>query len=253
MTDTQPAVDVVILTWNDGDLLDVAVASVHGSTQVAARSIVVDNGSEPPAAPVARPGDLLVRNEANLGVAPARNQGVACGDAPFVCLLDSDARLHPDTLAVLIDALVADDRIGLVAPVFDGQSPTASGGVAPTLGRKVRRLLGSTDEYAGAVAGDAGTWDVDFAIGACQLFRREAFDQVGGLDTSYFYGPEDADFCMRLRVAGWRVLQVADAHCEHPPRRRNRKVLTRRGVQHGWAVARFLWRHRSYRRHVPVP
>jgi len=245
MTTAMPPIDVVILTWNDGPLLDVAVASVHGSEGVEARTIVVDNGSDPPASPALRDGDLLVRNDANRGVAPGRNQGVRAGASPYVCLLDSDARLHVGSLAALVAALEADPRIGLVAPVFDGQAPTASGGRAPTLARKVGRVLGRTAEYDGPEpTGDA--WDVDFAIGACQLFRRTAFDEVGGLDESFFYGPEDADYCMRLRLAGWRVQQVAAAGCEHPPRRRNRKLLTRRGLQHAWAVSRFLWRHRRY-------
>ena len=92
--------------------------------------------------------------------------------------------------------------------------------------------------------GEAATWSVDFAIGACQLMRRVAFEGVGGLDESYFYGPEDVDFCLRLRDAGWEIVQAGDARCIHPPRRRNRKVLTRRGVAHGWAVVRHLARHR---------
>ena len=42
-------------------------------------------------------------------------------------------------------------------------------------------------------------------IGACQLFRRQTFYFVGGLDEWYFYGPEDVDFCLRIREAGLRV------------------------------------------------
>ena len=48
-----PEVDVVILTWNDGPLLDAAVDSALVSQGVDVRVFVVDNGSDPPATVVA--------------------------------------------------------------------------------------------------------------------------------------------------------------------------------------------------------
>lgn len=249
---TPCSIDVVILTWNDGPVLQRAVDSVHRSVGVDARVVVVDNGSEPPAEPVLTAVDELIPLERNRGVAAGRNVGAHRGRAPYLCFLDSDAALHPDTLRVLVSRLNADDRVAVASPVFDHQAPEDSGGVAPTFTRKVRRVTGRTSSYGTGSAHD-GVIDVDFTIGACQVVRRSAFEQVGGLDERYFYGPEDADFCMRLRLAGWKVVQVERAGCEHPPRRRNRRLLTVRGLRHSAAVARFLWHHRSYRQRVPVP
>lgn len=247
---TRPAVDVVVLTWNDGDRLRIAVASALESTGVDVRVQVVDNGSELPLALPDTGAVEVVRNEQNRGVAPGRNQGVHLGTASYVCFLDSDARLHPDCLAKLSEPLESNSDVGLAAPVFTDQAPEASAGRAPSLGRKVRRVLNLTDSYASARVEGQPWWDVDFAIGACQLFRRAVFDEVDGLDESYFYGPEDVDFCLRIREHGWRVVQVAAARCDHPPRRRNRRLLTRRGLRHAWAVSRHLWRHRAFRRRV---
>lgn len=241
---THPAVDVVVLTWNDGDLLDAAIASALASDGVHVRVVVVDNGSDPPAVVPDRSDVVLLRQEENLGVAPGRAVGVSAGSAPYVCLLDSDARLHPGSLARMVGVLEEDPTVGLVGPVFDGQRPEESGGRAPSLGVKAARGLGWRSDYRPGVRCGA-TVEVDFVIGACQVFRRSAHDQVGGLDTSIFYGPEDVDFCLRLGAAGHRVVQLVDAGCHHPPRRRNRKLLTRRGLDHAWQVSRHLWRHRT--------
>jgi GT2 family glycosyltransferase len=148
-------------------------------------------------------------------------------------------------LARLIAAF-ADPEVALSAPVFAGQPAEAGAGRAPSFTRKVARAIGLTNRYA-AVPRTRGAdqWDVDFAIGACQLIRRDAYDVVGGLDESIFYGPEDVDLCLRLRANGWRVVQV-DAVCEHPARRRNRRLLTRRGLAHAGAVVRHLRRHRGF-------
>jgi N-acetylglucosaminyl-diphospho-decaprenol L-rhamnosyltransferase len=240
------SVDVVILTWNDGELLDAAVGSALSSTGVEVSVWVIDNASHEVAVCVDDPRVRLVRNSSNLGVARARNQGVAFGVAPYVLLLDSDASLGSDALRALLAVLDTDPRIGCAGPVFVDQSPEASGGRAPTLGTKLARLLGTRDTYE-ATEQSGDSWDVDVVIGACQLFRRVAYEGVGGIDERYFYGPEDVDFCMRLRENGWRVVQVAGAPVRHPPRRRNRAVLTLGGLRHGWAVSRFLWHHRHYR------
>ena len=189
-----------------------------------------------------------IRNDANAGVAPGRNQGVRATAAPYVCLLDSDARLQPLALQALVEPFTIDPDIAVAGPVFTDQAPEASGGRAPTLARKAARMLNLRDTYAPAPGTGTGRWwDVDFVIGACQLVRRTAFDAVGGLDEGYFYGPEDVDFCLRLRRARWRVVQVAGARVDHPPRRRHKRAVTLAGVRHGLAVARHHWRHRGFR------
>jgi GT2 family glycosyltransferase len=241
---TRPEVDVVILTWNDGDLLATAINSVVRSEDVTATVIVVDNGSDPPAL-VTQSGVELVRSETNLGVAPGRNRGAEHGSAPFLCLLDSDAELAGSSLRTLLDALT-DPTVGVAVPVFRDQAPEASGGRAPSFGVKLSRGLGLRSTYD-SVPRDGATrvWDVEFGIGACQVIRRSVFDEVGGLDGSIFYGPEDVDFCLRVKAAGHRVVQVAGADVLHPPRRAFRQPFTARGMRHGWAIVRHLWRHRG--------
>lgn len=246
---TAPKVDVVVLTWNDGELLDTAVRSALGSEGVDVRVVVVDNGSDLPPLLPKDPRITLLSNQANLGVAAGRNQGAGVGESEFVCFLDSDARLHPDTVLRLLAPLSADGRVALAVPVFSGQAATASAGRAPSVTDKVLRVLNVRDGYRPLpMAGE--WWDVDFGIGACQLVRRSDFMAVGGFDDSYFYGPEDVDLCLRLREGGRRVVQVPAAGCDHPARRRFRGLLTQRGLQHGWAVARHLWRHRRFHQHT---
>lgn len=245
-----PPVDVVILTWNDDPRqLGAAVASALGSTGVDVKVIVVDNGSEKPATVPDDERVTLIRNRANRGVAAGRNQGADAGTRPFVCFLDSDARLSPPALEALVTAVAHDPRTAMAAPVFAGQPAEASAGRAPSLAVKTARVLNRRDTYE-PVPHPGPSWDVDFAIGACQLVWRRAFATVDGFDQRYFYGPEDVDLCLRLRHAGYRVVQVGAAECEHPARRRFRRIVTRRGAQHAWAVGQHLWRHRHFERRV---
>jgi hypothetical protein len=47
------------------------------------------------------------------------------------------------------------------------------------------------------------------------LVRREAFNGIGGLDTSFPVAYNDVDFCLRLGRDGWRILYVPDALLVH--------------------------------------
>ena len=164
---------------------------------------------------------------------------------PTCCCSTATLGCTTTRLARLVAEMAPD--VALAAPVFTGQQPEESAGKAPTVAMKVARVLNMRNTYEPVLKDGASAWNVDFAIGACQLFRRRAYDVVGGIDESFFYGPEDVDFCLRIRSYGWRVVQVADAGCDHPPRRRNRQLFTRRGAAHAWAVARFLWRYKAWR------
>ncbi|MEZ5406823.1 MAG: glycosyltransferase [Acidimicrobiales bacterium] len=260
---TCPTVDVVILTWNDGPLLAAAIASVTGSEAVDTRIVVVDNGSEPAA--TVPEGVTLIRLAENRGVAAGRNIGIRAGTADLVCLLDSDAELGPRSLRTLAAGLEGAGA-DVAVPCFTAQAPTASAGAAPDLADKARRVLGRTAEYrplgprpraaSGAATAtlEAGPpwWPVDFGIGACQLFRRSAWEAVGGIDESFFYGPEDVDFCLRIKQAGGLVVQVAGDPVHHPPRRIHRRPINRRGMAHAWAVARYYHRHRAWLRSSPT-
>ena len=250
MESQDPRIDVVILTWNDGHLLDDAVESALRSVDVDIDVVVVDNGSVPAAVVPDDPRVRLLRSDRNLGVAAGRNRGVRAGSSPVVCLLDSDARLHPDTLATLLAQLSREPTVGMAVPVFDDQKPEASAGRAPTLAVKAQRMLGRRADYRAVAPPDATEWDVDFGIGACQMFRRSVFDGVDGIDERYFYGPEDVDFCLRIREAGWRIVQVLDAGCIHPPRRRYRRAVDMGTIRHVGAVVRHLWRHRRFESRV---
>ena len=248
MTDA-PRIDVVILAWNDADVLPAAVASALDSVGVSPRVVVVDNGSEPPVPPHDDDRVTVVRSPDNLGVPAGRNLGMRHGEAEWACFLDSDARLEPTCLVRLVEPLRDDPSVGLAAPVYRDQLPSASAGLAPTLSDKVLRMTGRRDTYrADEPPAGAPWWEVDFAIGACQLIRRAAFDRVGGLDGRYRFGPEDVDFCLRLWQHGYRVVQVAAASCFHPARRGHRNVFSVRGVRHVAALLPHLWKHRHFRR-----
>ena len=51
--------------------------------------------------------------------------------------------------------------------------------------------------------------------GACQMVRRDVFERVGGYNEEFAVGFNDADFCLRVREAGYRTIFTPYAELYH--------------------------------------
>ena len=56
---------------------------------------------------------------------------------------------------------------------------------------------------------------IEAISGAFMFVRRSAMEVVGKLDEGYFMHCEDLDWCMRFRLAGYKILFVPDARINH--------------------------------------
>jgi glycosyltransferase involved in cell wall biosynthesis len=109
-----PDLTVVIPTRNRPALLPRAVASALAQAGVAVEVVVVDDGSDPPAAlppeQAADPRVRLIRLDPARGGAAARNAGIAAARARHVANLDDDDELLPGFAALSL-AAIADARL----------------------------------------------------------------------------------------------------------------------------------------------
>jgi hypothetical protein len=247
-------VSIVILTWNSRALLEACLAALPAATApLATEVIVVDNGSLDGTAEMLarRPEVVTITNPTNRGVAPARNQGLRAAEGEFVALLDVDTVPAPGSFATLIARLRAGPEVGLVGPKLvdpDGRLqyscrrfPTIIDKVCRRLPARLGRAL--IEDVELRWWDHAGVRQVDYVIGACQVIRRTALDQVGLLDERIFYGPEDVDLCLRMHRAGWQVEYVPGAVVMHLERRLTRKLFSVLTARHVYGLGYFFWKH----------
>jgi N-acetylglucosaminyl-diphospho-decaprenol L-rhamnosyltransferase len=218
-------IDIVVVSYNSRDRLRACVAPLLETPEV--NVIVVDNASPDKSLDAVR--DLPVQAiqlGANGGFAHGVNAGWRAGSAPFVLLLNPDARIDVGSLETLVRVLEEDPRIGAVAPriLDDEGSLDYSLRRFPRLRSTYARALflhrlfptaSWTDELIRdhAVYGRRGT--PDWVSGACILLRRNALVELDGLDEGFFMYSEDIDLCRRLRTAGYELLYEPAAVVEH--------------------------------------
>ena len=110
-----PDVSVIVVTFNGRDFTSACLESIPDEVE----TVVVDNGSKDGSADeiAARfPKVTLIRNRVNRGFAAAVNQGIAASRGRYVCLLNNDARLSPESLATLVAHMDSHPDVGMAAP-----------------------------------------------------------------------------------------------------------------------------------------
>jgi GT2 family glycosyltransferase len=208
-----PSVGVVVLAWQAEPYLRACVESVLASTGVAVQVVLVDNDGRPedlatvpddPRVTVLRPGR-------NTGFAGGCNLGVDAMDTEFVALVNSDAELAPDALALL----AAEAGRPGVGPVMAGVRLAEPPNLINSAGNPVH-LIGLS------WAGEMGTpetrtepFDVTGASGACLLVDRTVWKQLGGFDEEYFAYLEDTELSLRAWRTGLSVRCVPAAVALH--------------------------------------
>lgn len=128
------------------------------------------------------------------GPGGARNAAAAHAIGRWLVFVDADVRVHEDTLERLAAVVTADpDLVG----VFGSYDATPA---APGLLSEYRNLLHRYVHLCGA--GDAETF-----WAGCGAVRRDAFEAVGGFNTTRFPRPqiEDIELGYRLRDQGGRI------------------------------------------------
>lgn len=220
-----PLVVAVVLNWNGGDETLACLRSLRRATGVVPVPLLADNGSADGSVERALAEDPalhVLRHGANLGYAAGNNRALRHAfdvlGAEWVCLLNSDVEVAPDTFGQLLSGVEAaqeDDPqpVGAAGPCLlykdRPQVVWACGGrVGPRL--NVTQLLGH-----GGRAQDGEPQDVDYVPGACLLVSRLACERAGLLDEDYFCYLEDADWGVRMRRAGLRTLAVPRARAWH--------------------------------------
>ena len=189
----------------------------------------------------------LILNSENRGVAAARNQGIARATGDKLLLLDNDTEATTTAINAMSRYLDKHPEVGLCScRLVDKEGiPQDSCKPYPGLMIKARNVLGIGNKMR-YVPSEEGIIEPVYVIGACQMFTHEVVDKVGLLDEHIFYGPEDADWCLRIKQAGWRIHCLNNHTIVHDYRRSTRRSpFSKLGRMHIKALLYFYWKHKK--------
>lgn len=226
---TVPAVSIIIVNWNTRDLLRGCLTSIKAQTSASHEVIVIDNAStDGSAAMVAEefPAVILIANTANRGFAAANNQGLAISRGDSVLLLNPDTVVLDGAIDTMLVWLARHPDVGCVGcQVWEDERTIQQTCFAdPSLLNLTLVELGLM-RLAHRMPFFGRPWyrnwdrrserDVDVVSGMFMLVPRHVLAVVGPLDPAFFIYAEEADWCRRIRTAGWRCVFAPVARILH--------------------------------------
>jgi|SRR5689334_4359139 len=191
---------VYIPTLRAGDRLAQTLESLERQ-EPRPRVVVVDNSSEGLGAELVRdrfPWAQSVAFGENLGFGAALNRAVREVPGDPIVFLNDDVSVEPGFVAGLTAALAPE--VGMVAGVLLRES---NPGLIDSAGVIADRTLLGFDYLSGEPVEALESAGTPLGpTGGAALYRRSAFEQVGGFDEAIFAYYEDLDLALRLRQAG---------------------------------------------------
>jgi GT2 family glycosyltransferase len=213
-------ISIISLTWNSekyiGKCMDTLFSALENEN-VSYEIFIVDNGSRDATLSILQsfqdkhPGRIrLISLEKNTGTTYSRNLALKQAIGDDIVIMDSDVEVKPGTIPALRNMLKTQSNTGLVAPrlLYPNGHLQKSVDVFPTVFTKLYRyfFLKCVEKRKNRLPLNPEPCEVDYAISALWVMKRQAFEKVGFLDENIFYSPEDVDYCLRLRKAGYKII-----------------------------------------------
>ena len=237
-------VAISLVNTNSRELLLACLESLEG---VDAEIVVLDNASEDGSVEAVRerfPAVRVIAQPHRAGFGANHNAVIRATNSRYVYILNEDTSSADWGFGRMVAHLDANPRVAVLGPklVYPDGRHQASAWKFPTPARAVLGL--ATLGRAGVVQshGDA-TRDVDWAMAAALLVRREALDQVGLFDEDFFIYSEEVDLQYRLRTAGWGIRYFPSVTVVHHESQFSAGIPERR-INEMWRS-----RHRYWRKH----
>lgn len=233
-----PTLLTVILNYKTPDMtLRSAEAALREMAGIAGKIVIVDNDSwdgsfdkmtDGVAARGWDPARIeVVQSGRNGGFGAGNNFGVRYGlrtmSPDYIYFLNSDAFPDGGAIRRLIDHLESAPKTGIVGSYIHGEDnePHLTAFRFPSIwgelegAARIGVVSRVFSKHIVPLPIPPQTTPVDWLAGASMMIRREALDQVGLFDETYFLYFEETDLCLRARRAGWRTDYVRDSKVTH--------------------------------------
>ena len=214
---TGPKVSVIIVGFNSRKWLEESLPSLMAQNYEPLEILLVDNGSGDGTGPWLQdqfPSVKLFTFPESCSLARAINQGISLAEGDFFLVLNPDVRLEADAVARMVAvAAQGEDTAAVAAKLKFWWAPAFLNG----LGNYVGAFSWGTDWGLGHL--DLGQFDrmpeVPSACFAATLIPRPAWEKIGPLDEGFPLYYEDAEWCYRARLMGFKIRPAPQATVYH--------------------------------------
>ena len=208
---------VILVSYNTAEITLKALRHLFASEHDLQMEIfIVDNASRDDSVErIAQeyPAIPLLKNPVNVGFGRANNQALPQARGRYVLLLNTDAFIGTQTLAMTVSYMDQHPGCGILGVKLIGSDSDLQPSCRyfPTPWNMFLQASGVSRFFRGSTLVDNMNWDhasvrnCDWVPGCYYLVRREVIEQVGLFDPRFFMYCEEVDHCYATKKAGWEV------------------------------------------------
>ena len=166
---------------------------------------------------------IFIESRENNGFAAGNSQALKIAKGKYQLLLNSDTIVWENTLESIYYYMEKHTDVGATGCrvlLENGDLDKACKRSFPNVKNSFFRLFhiptkSKDDNYNLDSLPDDGVYEIDCLTGAFMFIRKEALDEVGFLDETFFMYGEDIDLCFRIKQAGWKIVYYGKSKITH--------------------------------------
>lgn len=214
----KPFISVVIVNWNGRKYLNDCLTSLSKVTYKNREVLFIDNASTDDSVVFVKekfPKIKIIINDRNLGFAQGQEVAFKQAKGDAVLLLSMDTIVEKNLIDELVTSLYAKKDIGCVQPKILLYPQTS---LIDSIG-SFFLMNGDLYHYGREKSHTLSQYNKPMEIfsakGACMLIKKEVLKKVGLFDKDYFAYFEETDLCMRIWLAGYKIMYVPNTAIYH--------------------------------------
>ncbi len=218
---------IIIVNYNVAELLRKCILSINKFAQKIDFEIVVIDNNSPDSSwknlMVEFPETRFIESLTNDGFAIANNKAVKLAKGEYILLLNPDTELEDYSLNEILNFADAQKEFGCLGV----RMHDSKGIFLPESKRSVPNMVNSFEKlftnfrqnnsksYYRNDVGENHIAEVEVITGAFMLIKKNVYEEIGGLDETYFMYGEDIDLCYTLIKNGYKNWYYGKASILH--------------------------------------
>ena len=207
-----PNISAIVVTYYTGDELIYCIENLLLSSDI--NEIILVNNGNPEGfidgiiQSFSSEKIKLIDGHGNVGFAKGCNIGATNSSSEYLLFINPDCYLNPDhsylDLRYMIDKMEMDKSVIMASCVVRNKDGTAQRGCYRKFITPITTIFGFNKHHK--MLHNNKEHYVDAVSGSFMLIKKYHFNNIGGFDESYFLHFEDMDLCMKVKLAGSKIL-----------------------------------------------
>ena len=210
-------VSVITPNYNGVKFLENYFKSLNNDSEYIGEVIIIDNGSTDSSVDYIQNNSfdfpvILIKNDENLGFAPAVNQGISSAQHDYIFSLNNDTEIKEGSIKAMLDLINDENVFSVQAKMLQSDKRQLIDDAGDEY-----NLLGWTKKIGENQNSNnyPEVFEIFSSCAGAAMYKKAVLNEIGMFDDNFFAYMEDVDLAIRSQIHGYKNLLCPDAIVYH--------------------------------------